>query len=190
MDFVDDQQIEAPRVRVRIGRKRGAQHFERPAVFEPVEADDCTREVAERVGSDTAAATQFANLVGVDHLEREAELFKHLAAPFVAQRRRAQDEHAARAMSQEHFLDDESRFDRFAETDVVGDQQVDARHVERANDRVELVVFERDAGAKRGLERLAVGRRDRAPANGVEKRVQAIRVVEAVALRRRKRRPF
>jgi len=53
VDFTDDQ-IEAARVCVCVGRQCGAEHFQRAAVFEPVEADNCAREVAERVGANAS----------------------------------------------------------------------------------------------------------------------------------------
>ena len=62
--------------------------------------------------------------------------------------------------------------DRLAEADVVGDQQRRARHPQRADERLELVVLDRDAAAERRLQRALVGARDRAPADGVEERVE------------------
>ena len=48
-------------------------------------------------------------------------------------------EDAARAVAKEQLLRDQPGLDRLAETDVVGDQQDDARHPDRADERVELV---------------------------------------------------
>jgi len=45
---------------------------------------------------------------------------------------------------------------------VVGDQQVGARHGQRAHHRVQLIVLDLNAGAERGLQRGGVGRGDRA----------------------------
>jgi len=190
MHLIDDQQVETPRISVRIRRQRGAEHLERPAVLEPIEAHDCARKVTERIGADAAPSPQFANLVCVDHLEGEAELLQHLAAPLMPKRRRAQDEDATRPVPEQHFLNDEAGFDRLAEADVVRDQQINARHVERAHDGVELVILDRNSGAERRLQCFPVGRRDRTPAHRVQKRGKAARFVETVALRRRKRRTF
>ena len=58
----------------------------------------------------------------------------------------------------EHQLEgDHAGFDRFAKTDVIGDQQVDARHLDGSNDRIELIVFQFDAAAERSLNVLVVG---------------------------------
>jgi hypothetical protein len=60
-------------------------------------------------------------------------------------------------------------FDRLAEAHIVGDQQVHARHGERADDRVELVVLDRSAGAERGLEHAGVGGVDGAQRTALRK---------------------
>jgi hypothetical protein len=146
--------------------------------------------MTEGIRADAAASAQFPNLIAVDDREGESEFLEHLTAPFAAQRRRAEHEDRPNAMPQEHLLQYEPRLDRLAEPYVVGNQEVYARHVKRADDRVELVVFDRYPGPERGLEGLPVGRGDCAPANGVEKRGEALGVVETIALRHRKRRLF
>ena len=80
-----------------------------------------------------ARAAQLFDVFGVDDLEFEPELLEHLDAPFFLQRRRADDEDGAGAVTQQYLLDDETGLDRLAEPDVVGDQQIGAGHVDRAD---------------------------------------------------------
>ncbi len=81
------------------------------------------------------------------------------------------------------FGQHQAGLDRFAEADVVGDQQVDPRHRQSANHRVELVFVDLDAAAKGGLEGLVVGLGDSAPAHGIKERLKAFRHVEAIRAR-------
>ena len=70
-------------------------------------------------------------------------------------------------MADDQFQDDQPGFDGLAEAHVVGDQQVDPRHLDRAHDRIELVVLARcRCGMAPGGT--AVGLRGGAPADGIE----------------------
>ena len=71
--------------------------------------------------------------------------------------------------------------------DVVGDQQVDAGHLKGSDDRVELVVLDRDARAEGRLQRAAVSGGDRAPSHGVEEGIETPRIVKPVDARMRQR---
>ena len=48
------------------------------------------------------------------------------------------------------FLDDQSCFDGFPQTDIIGDEKVDPREQERLAEGFELVGVEPDAGAEPG----------------------------------------
>ena len=89
------------------------------------------------------------------HLEAQAEAPLHLALPLEAHRRRADDEDEARLLSQEQLLEHEPRLDGLAEPDVVRDEEVRARELERLHERRELVRHELDARAERRLEGVA-----------------------------------
>ena len=58
--------------------------------------------------------------------------------------------------------------DRFAEADVVGDEQVYARQPQGLAERLELVGVDADAGAERRLEKWRIGRGDAVPAQRVQ----------------------
>ncbi len=51
----------------------------------------------------------------------------------------------------------------FAEANVVGNEQIDARHLDRADDWIKLIVLDLDATAERGLNRTAIGGRRGTP---------------------------
>jgi hypothetical protein len=75
---------------------------------------------------------------------------------------------------QQQLLNDQTGFDGLAEADVVGDEQIDARHVDGAHQRVELEVLDADAAAERRLEEPTVGVGGCAPAHGVEEGVEHV----------------
>ncbi|MGB6008126.1 hypothetical protein [Castellaniella sp.] len=82
-----------------------------------------------------------------------------------------------RAIAQQQLLNDEAGFDGLAEPDVVGNEQVDARHVDGTHQRVELEVFDADAAAERRLEEPTVGVGGRTPAHGIKEGVEDVRIV-------------
>lgn len=100
---------------------------------------------------------------------------------------RSSYQHGSGAMPEQQLLDNEPGLDRFAQPHVVRDKQVDARHLQGADDGIELVVLDRDAAAEGRLQRAGVRRGDRAPSNRVEERAQTRRVVEAVRWLRQRR---
>jgi hypothetical protein len=58
---------------------------------------------------------------------------------------------------QEELLDDQAGLNRLAQTDVVSDQQVRARHADSSDHRFKLVVLERDARPERCLQHRCLG---------------------------------
>jgi hypothetical protein len=137
------------------------------------------KELTGVVNLNTATAAQLFHEGAVHDAELEAELVAHLVAPLELQAGGTHDEHGAGTVAQEQLLGDETGLDGLAETHVVGDEQVHARHGEGACDRVELVVLERDAAAEGGVELLVVGGSHGAPADGIEEGLEAMRRVEA-----------
>jgi hypothetical protein len=73
-------------------------------------------------------------------------------------------------VSEEKFLDHETRLDGLAQADIVSDQQVGARHLDRSNDGVKLVILDGDAAPEGRLKSLKVGIGDSPPAYGVQER--------------------
>ena len=83
-------------------------------------------------------------------------------------------------MPQQQLLHDQAGLDGLAEAHVVGEQQVRPRGLQGAAQRLQLVGLDVRAAAERGLERVPVRRRDRAPADGIHERGERVRVVEPV----------
>ena len=82
-------------------------------------------------------------------------------------------------MPQQHLLDDETGLDGLADADVVGDEQIDASHVDGAHQWVELEVLDADATAKRRLQKTSVRVGGGTPAHCIEKRFEGVGVILA-----------
>jgi hypothetical protein len=82
-----------------------------------------------------------------------------VAAPIVAPLdlhvRRTDDQDGSDPVPQDHLLGDEAGRDGLAQADVVGDEQVDARHLDRTHDRLQVVVLAADAAAEGRLHIVA-----------------------------------
>ena len=174
--FIHDQQIEFSRM-ADVRRDHVAHGAQALAALGPIHRRDEARMRRPRIGVDAALAPQLLDIVGVHHAEVEAELLQHLDAPFLLKRRGANDQDGARAMPQQQFLNDQTGLDGFAKAYIVGDEQVDARHVDGAHQRVELEVLDADTAAERRLEESTIGIGGCAPAHGVEKGFECARIV-------------
>ena len=67
----------------------------------------------------------------IDDREIEAEFLRQLVLPLQQHRRRRRDDDHLDATPQQQLSNDKARFDRLTQTDVVGDQQIDAWQIER-----------------------------------------------------------
>jgi hypothetical protein len=92
----------------------------------------------------------------VHDLEFQAELVAHLGLPLNLNGGRANDEDGPHAVAQHKLLRDEAGLNGLTEAHVVGDEEVHARHVQRAHQRVQLVILDFHAAAEWGLKRLGV----------------------------------
>ena len=126
---------------------------------------------------DAASATQFLDVVGVDDLEFEPELFEHLDTPFFLKRCRTGDEHGSSTVPQQHLLNDETGLDRLAQPDVVRDQEIGAGHVDGADQRIELKILDAHAAAKRRLQKSSVRVRRGTPSDRVQECFERLRVI-------------
>src|SRR6202040_3032905 len=173
-----DEKVEASRERW-VLRKDVAQQADALTLLRPVDGSDEPRERGPRIGVQPSLSPQSFDLVRVDDAELETELLGHLDAPFLLQGGRAQHEDGAGPMAQEHLLDDEPGFDRLAEADVVGDQQVRARPVDRADEGIELGGPDADATTEGRLEVATVRVGRSAPPNRIQEGIELRRVVQA-----------
>ena len=113
-----------------------------------------------------------------DH-EEEAEALLHLRLPLLENRRGRSDHDSFRLLAKQQLPGDEAGFDGLAEAGVVGDEEVHARHVERLAQRLHLVGVYLDAGAKRRLKEIWIGRGNAVPAKGVQECAEVARRIEA-----------
>jgi hypothetical protein len=93
-------------------------------------------------------------------------------------RRRRRNDDKVDPAPQQQFAQDEAGFVRFAEADIIGDQEIDPRQYERFAQRFELISVEPDAGPERRLKEGRVGRRDAAPSHRAGIRREQLRVIE------------
>jgi hypothetical protein len=83
-------------------------------------------------------------------------------------------------LTHDHFAENESSFDRFAETSVVCDEEVDSRHLERFLQWLQLIRHDLNAGTIRRLEKSGVRGGDQIPAERVKVRREDMRRVETL----------
>ena len=101
--------------------------------------------------------------LAIDDCEGQAEFGFQLVLPLERHRRRGRDHDAVDPPPQQQLSDDQPRLDRLAETDVVGDQQIDPRQPQSLSQWRQLIGVEPDAGAERRLKEVAIGGSGRAP---------------------------
>ena len=150
--LVHDQQVVTAGVDrlVRAGQGLPEQP-QRPLPLEEVDAGDEPGEVRPRVDVDAPAAAQLPHQLAVHDAEVEAELVPHLVPPLDLQSEAGQTTRTRRArwrmISSRATM---PGLDGLAEAHVVGDQQVDPRHLDGPDHRVELVVLDVDAASGTG----------------------------------------
>src|SRR5208337_231780 len=146
-----------------------------PLSLEKVDRCDQPREVTPWVDVNAPFASQVTHQFAIDDAEVEPELVPHLVPPLDLKRSRADDEYSARTVADDEFERDEPRLDGLAQAHVVGDQEVDPRHLDGPDDRIELIVLDVDARTERRLDVPQVGCRSSSPSNGIEKGIEPVR---------------
>src|SRR5690606_34739894 len=131
------------------------------------------------IGMDAAIAAQLLNVGRVDNPEIKAKLFQHLHTPLFLQRCGADDQDSASSVAQQHLLDDETGLNGLAQADVIGDEQIDAGHVNGAYQRVKREVLNTDATAERCLQKPSVRVGGGTPPNRIKKRFEGVGVILA-----------
>ena len=119
------------------------------------------------------------HVLPVHHLEGQAEAALHFALPLQHHRRRCHHHHPLRLLAQQQLAHDQSGLDRFAEANVVGDEQSHPRHPQGLTQRLQLVGLYIDPRPQRGLEQPRVGGRYAVPLQRVQVAGEHPRIIEA-----------
>ena len=143
--------------------------------------DDELRVRCPRVDCVTAFATTIEEVVSVEDHEAEAEAGLHFALPLSYEGGRTGNHDALNFLAHDHLTENEASFDSFAESNVIGDKEVDARHLERLFQRLQLVRHDLDAGAVRRLEQARIRGCYKVPAEGMQVGGENVWGVEALA---------
>jgi hypothetical protein len=96
-------------------------------------------------------------VVPINDGEVETEFLCEFVLPLQQHRSGRGDNNHVDAAPQQQFTHDQARLDRLAETDIIGNQQIDTWQIERLGEREKLVGVEPNAGAKGSLEELSIG---------------------------------
>ena len=180
MGLVDDEQVKFARVgRLATGRQHFAEEAQRALALEEVNRGDEAGKVCPGVDMQPALAAQVFQKRAIDDAKFQAELVAHLVAPLHLQCSRADDQYLAGTMAYNKLLADQARLNGLAQSDIIGDQQVGARHLDGSHDRVKLVIFHLDATAEGGLQGLDVSAGNGSPAYRVEKGIQPLGSIKA-----------
>src|SRR5690606_23109182 len=97
---------------------------------------------APRVDAEAPLAADPLHVLLVEDFEREAEAALEFLFPLEQHRRGAGNDNLADLLPQQELPSNKTGFDRLAEADVVGDEQVDPWQQERLAERLQLVGIE------------------------------------------------
>ena len=160
MRLVEDEQGTGAKIAEHVAQTRHVVLFGEKAMRE-----DEARAGGPRIDGKAAQAPQLVDALAIDNIEGQTELALQLVLPLHRHRGRGGNDDEVDAPAQQQLARDQPGFDRLAETDVVGDQEVDPRKSQGLAQRQQLVGVEPDAGAERRLQQIAVGGGRRAPAD-------------------------
>src|SRR6266700_5486803 len=130
MRFVYNEQVKFAWVgRFAIGGQCFTKEAQWPFTFEEVNRGDETWEVRPGIDMQPALAPQQLQQVAINDTKFQAKLVAHLVAPLHLQRGGADDQYLTSAVANNEFLADQPGLDGFAQANIVGNQQVDTRHL-------------------------------------------------------------
>ena len=174
--FVEDEQGPRTEFRQEIPQARRVGF-----VGEQTVRDDEPRPRRPRIHCEALQAAHQGEAVAVDDREGETELRFQFILPLDGHRGWGCDHHEIDSPAQQQFPDDETGFHGLPQTDIVGDEQIDPRKIERLPEGQELVGVESDAGPERRLEQLPVGGRGSPPLQCPQVGGQDFRIIGSVA---------
>jgi hypothetical protein len=132
------------------------------------------------IGAVTPFATNAGQVFAVEDGGRKPKARFELVAPLQQHRRRAHDDDVVNLPTEQQFARNEPGLDRLAKADVIGNEEIDARKLERLAQWLQLIRLDLDASPERRLEEGWVCRGDAVPPHGVEERGEQPRRVEAL----------
>src|SRR5437667_7472972 len=150
MRFIDNEQVKFAWVGWFVF---GWQHFAKEAqwslTFQKVYRGNQAREVRPGIDMQPTLPPQELQQVAIDYAKFQAKFVAQLVAPLYLECGWTDNEYLAGAVTNDEFLADQSSLDGFTQTDIVGDQQIDARHLDSTCDGIKLVILNFNATAKR-----------------------------------------
>src|SRR5436309_873214 len=150
MRFIHDKQVKFAWVSWFVFGWQGfAKEAQRPLAFQEVYRGNQAREVRPGIDMQPALAPQELQQVAIDDAKFQAKFVAHLVAPLYLECGWTDNEYLAGAVTDDEFLADQSSLDGFTQTDIVGNKQIDARHLDSTCDRIKLVILNLNATAKR-----------------------------------------
>ena len=136
--------------------------------------DDEARADAPRIGGKPARPPGVQKVLAVDDGKVEAEFLRQFVLPLQEHRgRRRHDDHL-NAATQEQLSNDQPGFHGLAEADIVCDQQIDARQLQRLGQGKKLVGVQPDARPERRLKQLPIRRGGGPPFRRAQVSAQAL----------------
>ena len=114
--------------------------------------DEKSRVRAPGVDAKSSLAADSLHVLLVEDLESETEPNFQFIFPLDQHRRRAANDDFLRLLPQKQFSGNKPGFNGLAQTDVIGNEEVDPWKAKCLSERLELISVEPDAGAKRRLE--------------------------------------
>jgi hypothetical protein len=96
-------------------------------------------------------------MFAIDQSEGEAKLRLKFVLPLPNHSSRSGDENEINAAPQKHLTENQTGFHRLAGSDIIGNQQIDARKTQGLPQGKKLVGVLVDAGAERSLEQIPIG---------------------------------
>ncbi len=96
----------------------------------------------------TALASHLGEKSAIEDRETQPEARLQLIRPLPKHRGRCRYDDEIDPPTQQQLAQNQAGFNRFAETDIIGDQQIDAGQQQRFAQRFELISVEPDTGAE------------------------------------------
>ena len=184
MRFVHNEDVEVAesRLSARVG-DGFTEDPERVFALQIIHRRDQAGEVRPWIRVEPALPPELFHKRAIDDPKFEAELLQHFVPPLDLQWGWTNNDNPVCAMTKHQFQRDEAGFDSFAQADVIGDEEIDTGHLDRPNDRVQLIAFGLDSASKGRLKLAGVGDGRRTPPNCVQKCFKMRWLIEALRLR-------